>query len=225
MTRMRTATPALRLAAMAVAAVAILPLSGCLAAGIPEDAPDTEPSASSAPEESAPAESDGDLPEALTFEAGVELSESAYIEWGDGLLSDENWEVVAPDNGEGGWIYGTVDGTCTAQFWQGYTSDVETSPGDDSLSSDAMIALLLDSDTATITPSATDGAFSYLSGGNDGVEHRQVAADEDGRMWIMAARSFATVGVGLYVIVDCTGADVFAVFDEVTEKNPIIVTP
>ena len=166
---------------------------------------------------------DGDLPDALGFEDGALLPDTAYIEWGDSLLVDDNWDVVSPDDGNGTWTYGTVDGACTAQFWQGFTGDVQTTPGDDSASSDAILATLLQTDAATVTPSAIDGSFSYQVGGNTDVAQRQLTGQQDGRVWIMAARAFTATGVGVYLVVDCTGGDANAVFAEVTDKNAIIV--
>lgn len=210
-----------RLAAAAFIAVATLPLGGCVAAQIPSE-PETDVEPTSAPEPTESASAAEKPPETLTFEDGALLPESVYIEWGDSLMTDEGWEVTSPDDGNGGWIYGTLDGTCTAQFWQGFTSDIQTTPGDDSGSSDAILAALLQTDAATVTQHATDGAFSYQIGGNADVANRQVTGQQDGREWIMAARAFTATGVGAYVIVDCTGGDVNAVFTEVVEKNAII---
>ena len=39
----------------------------------------------------------------------------------------------------------------------------------------------------------------------------------------MAARAFTATGVGVYLIVDCTGGDANAVFAEVTDSNPVVV--
>ncbi|KYJ97262.1 hypothetical protein [Microbacterium sp. CH1] len=216
-------TPVRRLAAAVLAAAAALSLSGCLYAQIPESAPKA-PSPTAAPQTDSPA--DGPTSGAtLTFAEGTELSADAYIEWGDGLLTHDRWKTVAPDDGNGGWTYGTVDGTCTAQFWQGLIADVPTVSGDDSVSSDAILGVLLQSTTTDITPHAKTGEFSYLSGGTGGVENRWVAGGDGDRSWIMAARAFTKTGVGLYVIVDCTGADPAAIMDEVNEANAIVVTP
>ncbi|WEK61221.1 MAG: hypothetical protein P0Y60_00235 [Candidatus Microbacterium colombiense] len=224
MTRPRSARPLLRLAATALVAVAVIPLSGCLYAQIPADPPAAEeptPTESDAPID----EPDGTLPTELTFAAGAELPGTAYIEWGDGFMTADGWETVSPDDGNGGWIYGTVDGTCTAQFWQGLTSDVPVVAGDDSASSDAILAALLDSTTAEVTPLATTGEFSYQVGGTGGVENRQVSGAEADRTWIIATRAFTATGVGLYVIIDCTNGDADAVLAEVVENNAVVVTP
>ncbi|MDQ0727903.1 hypothetical protein [Microbacterium sp. W4I20] len=224
MTRTPQVAPLLRLAAAAVVAVAVLPLSGCLYAQIPvgqstggPSSPDPEPSEEPSEEPSAGS--------TLTFAEGLELESTAYIEWGDGFLTDEAWKSVSPDDGNGGWTYGTLDDTCTAQFWQGRTSDVPVVAGDDSASSDAILGVLLDSPTEDVTGLATTGEFSYLVGGAGGVETRQVVGEEDERSWLIAARAFTQTGVGLYVIVDCTGADATATLDLVNEANAVIVTP
>lgn len=210
-------------AAAAIVTLAILPLSGCLYAQIPAAAPSAAPSPGT--------ETDGtDAPDAptggstLTFEEGLELSDDAYIEWGDGFLADEQWKTVSPDDGNGGWTYGTDDGTCTVRFWQGHMTDVPVVEGDDSASSDAILGVLLETPTADITPVATTGEFSYMTGGTGGVEMRQVSAVEGSRSWLMAARAFTQTGVGLYTIVDCMANDAEKIMDAVNEANAIVVT-
>ncbi|WP_426187280.1 hypothetical protein [Microbacterium sp. TWP3-1-2b2] len=219
----RTRAPSIRWATVAAVALTTLPLSGCMSSSIPSETPAVEETNSTpepTPDESG--ESSGDAPATLSFEDGDLLSADAYIEWGDGLLADDGWESTSPDDGNGGWAYGTIDGTCTAQFWQGYTSDVQVTPGDDAASSDAILGALLQTDAATITPNAVDGAFSYQIGGNTDVANRQITGQDGDRTWIMAARAFATPGLGVYVIVDCTGGDANAVLAEVVEKNAIV---
>ncbi|MBT2496322.1 hypothetical protein J7E45_11965 [Microbacterium sp. ISL-59] len=210
--------------AAAIVTLAILPLSGCLYAQIPAAAPSSAPSPGT--------ETDGtDAPDAptggttLTFEEGLDLDPDTYIEWGDGFIADEQWEMVSPDDGNGGWTYGTADGTCTVRFWQGHMTDVPVVEGDDSASSDAILGVLLETPTSDITPVATTGEFSYMAGGNGGVEMRQVSAVDGSRSWLMAARAFTRTGVGLYTIVDCTANDAEKIMDAVTEANAIVVTP
>lgn len=208
-------------AAAAIAALTILPLSGCLYAQIPDAAPDAAPSASTetdAPVDEAPGAT-------LSFEEGLDLSSSARIEWGDGFIVDDSWKIVSPDDGNGGWTYGTVDGTCTVRFWQGNISDLPIVPGDDSASSDAVLGLLLQVSTAEVTPLATTGEFSYMAGGTGGVEMRQVVGQEGSRSWLMAARTFTQTGASLYTIVDCTAGDAEATMAAVNEANAIVVTP
>lgn len=214
----------LRLVTIAAVASTALSLSGCLYAQIPDQAPTIDAVTTDEPD--APTdEPTGDLPLTLGFADGRDLPTTAYIEWGDALMTDDGWVTESPDDGNGGWSYATVDGSCTAQFWQGLTSDVAVVAGDDSASSDAVLAVLLQSTAAAITPLATTGEFSYQVGGSGGVEHRQVVGAEGERTWVMAARAFTAVGVGLYVIVDCSAGDATAVMAEVADKNAIVVTP
>lgn len=216
-----TASATRRLAAAAIAALTILPLSGCLYAQIPE--------ASTTSASDGTTETDAPVDEApgstLTFEEGLDLSSSARIEWGDGFIVDDGWKIVSPDDGNGGWTYGTKDGTCTVRFWQGNISDLPIVPGDDSASSDAVLGVLLQVSTAEITPVATTGEFSYMAGGAGGVEMRQVVGQEGSRSWLMAARTFTRTGASLYTIVDCTAGDAEATMDAVNEANAIVVTP
>lgn len=223
MTRISQAPPLVRLAALSVVALAVLPLSGCLYAQIPVNVPDgvgPDPSPTAIPSE----EPSGDLPSTMTFADGADIPAEAYIQWGDGLIADDGWKIIKPDDGNGGWTYGTIDDTCTAQFWQGLIPDVPTVAGDDSVSSDAMLAVILgEADAAAITPLSTTGSFSYQVGGNSDVENRQVVGEEADRQWAMAARAFTATGVGLYVIVDCTGGDMQATMAEVIDKNAVVI--
>lgn len=216
-----TASATRRLGTTAIAALTILSLSGCLYAQIPPE------SATSAP--GGTTETDAPVDEAsgstLTFDEGLDLTSTARIEWGDGFIADDGWEIVSPDDGNGGWTYGTVDGTCTVRFWQGNISDLPIVPGDDSASSDAVLGVLLQVTTAEITPLATTGEFSYMAGGTGGVEMRQVVGQEGSRSWLMAARTFTQTGASLYTIVDCTAGDAEATMDAVNEANAIVVTP
>lgn len=212
------------LAATAIVALSVVPLSGCLYAQIPAASSSSSPSSSS-PETETGAPIDGTTGSTLTFAEGLDLASDTYIEWGDGLVADDGWKIVSPDDGEGGWTYGTVDGTCTARFWQGYMTDVPVVAGDDSASSDAILGVLLQTPAADISPNATTGEFSYLAGGNGGVDTRQVSGVDGSRTWLMAARAFTQTGVGLYVIVDCTAGDAEATMAVINEENAVVVTP
>lgn len=224
MTRISQVPPLVRLAAVSAVALAVLPLSGCLYAQIPASTPDDDGPTPTPTASASEGTSGGDLPSTLTFGEGADLPATAYIQWGDGFIVDDGWKIVKPDDGNGGWTYGTIDDTCTAQFWQGLIPDVPTVAGDDSASSDAMLAVILgESDASAITPLATTGGFTYQVGGNTDVENRQVDGEAGERRWSMAARAFTATGVGLYVIVDCTGGDIEATMAEVVEKNAVIV--
>jgi hypothetical protein len=218
-----TRTSGGRLAAAIIVGLAVLPLSGCLYAQIPEHPTivDDDPIPTDDPVDE-PTEEPVD---GMSFADGATLSPSSYVEWGDGFFADDSWKIVKPDDGNGGWTYGTVDGTCTAQFWQGHIDNIMTA-GDDSVSSDAMMATFLEggATTAEITPLASTSGFSYQTAGNTAVENRMVSGSGDGVEWTLAARAFTAVGVGLYVVVDCTGGNIDAVWDEVVSKNAVVIT-
>lgn len=223
-----TRSPRIRLAAVAALAVAMLPLSGCLYSQIPEQSTVAEPSAGpdETPSDDTPSDDTGDLPTTMTFDDGTTLSSASYIQWADGLIAADGWQSVTPDNGNGSWTDGTVDGTCTAQFWQGYTSGLESVPGDDSVSSDALLGYVLGETAATVTPLASTTQLSYQFGDNPVVDARQVYGEEtDGRTWTIVARAFASAGSGVYVIIDCVGGDVDATFDDVNAHNSIMIMP
>jgi hypothetical protein len=222
-------TRSLRFATIAILALATLPLSGCLAASIPPEAPIAEePISTPSPSEEAPVEEptdeepEGDVPATLSFADGALLSDSTYIEWADGLMFDDGWEITTPDTGNGTWGYTTTDGTCTAAFWQG-TLDGLTPTGDDSADTDAVIAFFLDADVAEVTAAATDAELSYQVGGAGGVDARSAGGQQDEtRTWSITARAFSQVGAGVYTLVDCTGGDFDAAVAEVIAQNAIV---
>lgn len=210
-------------ATLALVAFAALPLTGCVYNAIPAES--SAPAATATPDSSpipTTPESDSNLPATLTFADGDLLPESAYIQWSDSLMLDDGWTTTSSDDGNGGWEYGTADGTCTARFWQGLIADEQAIPGDDSASSDEILAMILNADAAEVTPHAVDGNFAYQSRSNLSAEHRQVTGQQDGRTWIVAARALSSVGAGFYLIVNCEGGDANAVFTEVVEKNPLV---
>lgn len=220
--RHTTVRSAAALSALALA----LPLSGCLASMIPDERPAPAPTpAESTPP--SPPETDqpdaGGAPDRLTFEAGADLSPNTVVQWGDGLMLDEGWEVVSPDDGNGGWTYGTVDGVCTAQFWQGTVFALQGE--DDRAASDFMLASILGAEVSQLEGHAADGEFSYLSPGNAGVDHRYVVAADGDRSWRASVRAFTATKAALYVIVDCASPDSSTVVDEVLLKMSVLVMP
>lgn len=205
--------------------VVALALSGCVYAQIPADdgaGPDPVDGGSPSAE---PLE--GGLPEELTFAAGQELPDGAYIQWGDGFIADEGWEIREPDNGHGEWMYGTTDGRCTARFWQGLIRDSEVADEgvrDDEKGSDLLLASVLDLSEQELAAAVNTGQFSYLVGGTGVVENRWASGQDGDRSWIVAARSFTEPGVGLWVAVECYAVDAQPRMDEVYEKNPVVVS-
>ncbi|MGM7699064.1 hypothetical protein [Microbacterium sp. A84] len=225
-------TRSLRVTAIAILALTTLPLSGCLFSSIPSEAPSAEepistpsPSEEATVEEPADDESEetySDVPATLSFADGALLPDSTYIEWADGLMFDDGWEITTPDTGNGTWGYTTTDGTCTASFWQG-TLDGLTPTGDDSADTDAVIAFFLDAEVADVTAAATNTELSYQVGGAGGLDARSIGGqqDDDARTWSMTARAFGHVGAGVYTLVDCTGGDFDATVAEVIAQNAI----
>lgn len=219
LTGMRSRTA--RLAAVALVAAAALPLSGCLYASIPSGGqvtsePVDTPSPTATADDEVVATGEG-----LSFADGATLSSGTYIEWSDGFFTDDGWDLTSPDDGAGNWGYTSVDGACTVSFWQGLTDGL-TLVGDDSNDSDALLGYVLSAPTAEVTAAAADAELSYLTPGAGGLDARVIRGEEDGRTWTVTARSFTAVGVGLYVIVDCTGGDFDAAADAVVDKSAVL---
>lgn len=208
------------LAGLAIAACAI-PLSGCLSAAIP-DAVEVSPTPSTSPTDD-PGGGDPLPDDTLTFEAGADLASDSRAEWADGLLSDEGWDYSLPDDGAGTWGYTTVDGSCTATFWQGTVSDLNAD--DDRGASDAILAITLGLRLDEVTPYAVDGRLSYQTPGNLGLDSRVISFTDEQGDYYVAARGFTGPRLGFSVIVDCETGAGRATVDEVLGANAIVVTP
>ncbi|MFT4258951.1 hypothetical protein [Microbacterium sp.] len=228
-----------RAAAAMIVAVAALPLSGCIYAQIPEHptssgeerpAPDPTSGASDDPageasEVPSAVPSEASSGETMSFADGAGVSSAAYAEWGDGFFADDGWTIDEPDDGNGGWSYATLDGTCIAQFWQGDLSGLPLVAGDDSTSSDALLAYALGDSTTTadVTPYASSVLIGYGAGSNRSLDARQVWGEDGDWEWSITARAFSAASAGVYLIIDCEGGDLDAAFEEVVGKNPVIL--
>lgn len=215
-----TRTSGGRLAAAIIVGLAVLPLSGCLYAQIPEHPTvvDDDPVPTDEPTD----ETTGDLPTTMSFADGAELPPAAYIQWGDGLIADSAWQLSSPDDGNGNWSYSTVDGTCTAAFWQGTLDGLDTVPGDDAATTDDVLEFFLGSDLDGYTQPAS---LSYQSHGNRDVDAHIVSWSDEGHDRAVISRAFGVPGVGLYISLDCTGGDITSVMDELVDKNAVIIMP
>lgn len=89
MSSMRARVRPSRLVAVAVIALATIPLSGCLFGSIPSETPTEAPTSAPAPTPEGSDEAEGTAPATLSFDDGALLSDSVYIEWGDGLMTDD----------------------------------------------------------------------------------------------------------------------------------------
>ena len=226
MTRHSRVSPLFRLLIAGAVVGVAAPLSGCIATQIPDSTtiPQTSPPATTEPAPEPEGETDG-LPTTLTFAAGADLPDGAYIEWGDGLAYNDAWELTSPDDGNGNWGYTSTDDACTADFYQGLLGgNVDASSGDDSITSDEMIGVLTGNDPVQITELGDTGMFSYQAPGSLNVEVRQLFSDAGEETWGVSARAFAEQGVGLSVTVQCTGLDALDVMGDIAEINPIVIT-
>lgn len=226
--RPRTVALSARLVVALALTGVVLPLSGCLSAQIPDALPvpteDTVPTPSEEPIDGEDDALSFDPPAALGFADGPSIDPNALIQWSDGLFANESWQTLLSDDGNGNWSYATVDGTCTAQFWQGYIPDIDTSSGDDLTSTDELLAVVLQADVSQVSAAATTGAFAYQIGGELTAENRTVFGQEGERNWQLMGRAFVATNQGLTLIVDCTGADASTVAADVISQSPVLLT-
>lgn len=222
-TRIRVSPAAIRLGAAALVLAVALPLSACLNPFdlISKD-PSTPKGPTSAPSTGSAAPTDEPTSSgsgALWFE-DPSLPAGTKAEWSDGLMTDSGWTVAKPDDGKGHWSYSTVDGVCTAQFWQG------TGPftgADDRDSSDELLVGLITGDAPAIKGAARDTYWKDASTGGLDVGARAVTGGSDGASWVIQTRAFKVADVGFYIVLDCTDGSASTVIDEVIDKDPILV--
>lgn len=229
MTRHTRVSPLLRLVAVGGIAALALPLSGCLYAQIPATSPttlaplSTETPPSDDADAGEPADG-GALPITLSFDEGQELPASASVQWGDGLIAHEGWDTHEPDTGGGTWSYVSTDGACVATFWQAFFTASDAGD-DDEAASDELLSRVTGADLADVAAEADIVKLGYQSGSSLNTDAKRLVAEDASGSVSVTTRVFTKTGVGLYLIVECTGSDGASVTDEVIALNPIIVTP
>lgn len=211
----------------------MLLLTSCVSAAVPEETtgptadasasaeagstPDAGGEESAEPTPEAP-EPEWDVPDPLTFEAGVDLDPELIPQWSDPYLADEDFESSIADDGNGGWGYRHIETQCEVIFWQGR---IELGDGDDSELSDLLLAHTLGADVSQVTPQAEDlpGAFQTITEGT--VDARVLRANDpnSGANGIFAARSFGAVQSGVTVRLECPeGQDATVMWERLTTE-------
>lgn len=207
----------------------MLVLAGCQAATPPSD-PSASASAGSSASDAPATGQQPTLPlENLTFEAGNTLPADSLPQFGENLSGNSDWQITAPDDGTGNWAYASADGLCQAAFNQHHLDESVTSvPDDDRATTDALLTHLLKLSPEELATGVVDGTVGYGELGQAATtDVRAVAAsDPDSGQWLMAARAFAAVGIGLSVDLACKpGADSPQVFAEVLAGTTVVVPP
>lgn len=226
--RFRSSAATIRLGSAALLLAAALPLSAC---GFPLTpyagdavAAGTDGSPQPSPMPTDTTTGDPSASGSLLF-SDASLPAGSHVEWSDGFVADSGWKVAKPDDGKGNWSYATVDGRCTAQFWQG--ASPTTGAKDDREASDLMLTALTQASIADVTAAAVDMRLKNALTGAYDIDSRTVLGHNDATTWVVHTRMFQQAGAGLYFILDCpdgSPATVATVTDEVIEKNPIMIS-
>ena len=165
----------------------------------------------------------------LSFEAGNDLPAGSLPQFGENLSGNTDWQVSATDDGTGSWAYTSSDGLCQAIFNQNRLDDsVAVLPDDDRATTDALLSHLLKLSPEELATGVVDGAVGYGELGQaSNTDMRAVAASDPGSgQWLVAARAFAGVGIGLSIDLACKpGADSPQVFAEVLAGTTVVVPP
>lgn len=224
-TRLRSSAATIRLGSAALLLAAALPLSACgfpltpYAGGAVAVGPGGSPQPSPMPTDTMT--DDPSASGSLLFDQ-ASLPAGSHVEWSDGLIADPRWKMAKPDDGKGNWSYATVDGVCTAQFWQGASSSTDAK--DDREASDLMIAAITQAKISDVTAAAVDMQLKNALTGAYDIDSRTVQGHNDATTWVMHTRVFQQAGAGLYFILDCTDGSAATVADEVIKKNPIMIS-
>lgn len=215
------AARALRRILLPFALVLPLTLAGCFPLPI---LPPRDRDAASAPDGSSPTPDaqDDALPTALTFEAGETLPPGWIAQWGDGMMTDDDYAIASPDNGKGSWSYTYLPESCTVGMWQGRVADLGPAADDRELS-DLLLAAYIPQSSTTVRASAFDDVLPYTVPGNRSMDARALASvPSAGRpSAYIAARGITSLQAGLVMSVQCpadAGADATQVA-KVVEKN------
>lgn len=194
-----------------LSAFGIVALSGCSAA-VPAASPPAAPLVTV---------EDKGAPGTLTFDDGAALGPDAIAQWSEELFADPGWSLTSPDEGGGTWGYTTVDGTCTADFWQGKVFDMTAT--DDRAASDFVIAAIAGVELAKIQDLVNDNVVGFIFSDNPTAEYRRLGGTTPEHSQVIAVRGFAQLKAALYVVVDCASDQATTVADEVLSMSAIHV--
>jgi hypothetical protein len=162
----------------------------------------------------------------ITFEDGASLTSSSFTQFSDPFLADSDWTVATPDDGNGVWSYNDPSGLCTVEFHQSALESNLVVAGDDSATTDAVLAAVLGATPTDLSSRLSDDTFA-AGYSNDGsiVDTRMLSVtNADGTSAIFAGRAFAAVPSALYISVACgAGGDAQGVYDEVKTTASIVV--
>ncbi len=136
-------------------------------------------------------------------------------------MTDSGWTVAKPDDGKGHWSYSTVDGVCTAQFWQGtMTWNGQT---DDRSASDAVLASVLGVTPAKVTAQAADDTLTDATTQTQDIASRSLTYSDDKGSGYAAARGFLDARLGFYASVTCTDDSASTVALSVLGEDTILI--
>jgi hypothetical protein len=222
-----------RMSVIALAVTAVL-LTACA----PSSNSAATPSASTANPSKTPASTPSSSPTVepaaddllnLAFGDAEDTIEPGWqIGWADPFVVDEDFAVLAADDGAGSWSYTDQTTACDIYFYQGQIFDLDYSQ-DDRGASDQMLAILAmgtptPEDIASVSASAGDLAFGTEP--EDGeVEVRVIGGSyPDGRTIVQATRMFGTRGGGITVSLSCpAGVDASNEFGRLAESHLRVV--
>ena len=162
----------------------------------------------------------------ITFSDGAALTSSDVVQFADPFMAGSDWTVDKVDDGKGTWSYTDPSGFCTAQFHQGAIDSALVVSGDDSATTDAMLASLLSSTPDALSSYLSDDTFAAGYGGDGSIaDTRSISStNDDGSSTVFAGRAFAGIPAGLYVIIDCApDGDIDSVYDEVKTSASMVI--
>ena len=140
----------------------------------------------------------------ISWAEGATLSTGdAFPQWADSVVSDQDWELTSPDNGEGQWGYTSTSTGCTLTFIQTHADPAARTGNDREGTLHSLTTFLStvgDYSPEKVEAAAQEQPMSYgTSGSTAGVDGLQVTA-RSGVIW---ARTFVKADVTLLLVGAC----------------------
>lgn len=206
--------------------LAILALTGCSILGPAQSSTSTSESlAEETPTPAVTALTDptpaSGAPETMTFDDGADIDPDALPQWTDSLLTNEEWDVSSPDNGAGRWEYATVDGACTASFYQGEITDMTST--DDRDASEFILAAVVQRPQEWVATTASTAKGYYLQSGGKDADFLLLTGESAGTSLTFVARGFAQTTSALTMTMTCTEGDSYSTVEDVLSETGVFI--
>ncbi|SEI01526.1 MULTISPECIES: DUF4190 domain-containing protein [unclassified Leifsonia] len=160
----------------------------------------------------------------ISWEGGASLSTAdGFPQWADSVMSNRDWKLTSPDNGEGQWGYTSSSTGCTLDFSQTRidpAADTRTDRDATLYSLTQILAIAGNYTPAQVKAAATEQPMAYGFGGSKAlVDGLQVTASK-GVVW---ARTIAKADVTLVILGGCSSPDDLPELTRTLQSQAIVI--